>query len=365
MKIRVERDTLLPLLASMVSVADRRPIQPILSHLLVTAESDSLRCVATDLEIQLLAHIPAQVEQAGSCAIPARKLYDICRSLPEGSAMDILRDKERIALRCGSARFHLQSLPAEQFPESSNEDTLFSGQCSGTALRDALSIAATAMAQNDARFFLNGVLLEVVEQELRCVATDGHRLARMTLPFVHTAELPNYQGILPRKAVLELGRLLDEQDIELRLGHNAVVLVNDRMQFRCKLIDARYPDYRRVIPLGHPERAQVDRLALKQALTQINVLSSDKNPACVLKFQTTSLSLRSRNEEQEEAEVEIPVQYGGAGLEIAFNSHYLADSTQIFTESEIAMQLKDNGSSVLFTPLEGDNPLYIVMPIRL
>ncbi|MGC9238233.1 MAG: DNA polymerase III subunit beta [Acidithiobacillus sp.] len=365
MKIRVERDTLLPMLASMVSVADRRPIQPILSHLLVKAEGESLSCVATDLEVQLYSHVAAQVEQAGACAIPARKLYDICRSLAEGSQIDISRDKERIALRCGSARFHLQSLPAEQFPESGADDALFSGQCSGTALREALSVAATAMAQNDARFFLNGVLLEVAEQELRCIATDGHRLARMTLPFAHAEELPTYQGIMPRKAVLELSRLLGEEDVELRFGHNAIVLANDTLQFRCKLIDARYPDYRRVIPLGHPERAQLDRQSLKQALTQINVLSSDKNPACVLNFRTETLGLRSRNEEQEEAEVEIPVQYSGAGLEIAFNSHYLADSTQIFADPEIAVQLKDNSSSVLFTPLEGDNPLYIVMPIRL
>jgi len=365
MKIRVQRDMLLPMLANMVSVADRRPIQPILSHLLMRAEGDLVTCVATDLEVQLHSHVAAQVEQGGSWAIPARKLYDICRSLPEGAEITIARDKERIALRCGSARFHLQSLPAEQFPESSTDDTLFSGRCSASALREAMAVAATAMAQNDARFFLNGVLLEVAEQELRCIATDGHRLARMTLAFAHSTEQAPYQGILPRKAVLELGRLLDGEDVELRFGHNAIVLADANMQFRCKLIDARYPDYRRVIPLGHPERAQLDRQALKQALTQISVLSSDKNPACVLHFQTETLALRSRNEEQEEAEVEIPVQYSGAGLEIAFNSHYLADSTQIFTDSEIAVQLKDNASSVLFTPLEGDNPLYIVMPIRL
>ncbi|MBU2849510.1 DNA polymerase III subunit beta [Acidithiobacillus ferrivorans] len=365
MKITIDREDLLPILANMANIADRRPVQPILAHVLIEAAGQHCRFVATDLEVQLSADLDHPVDVPGTCAVPARKLYDICRALPEHTPIEFHKDGEKLLLKAAKSRFTLHVLPADQFPYLSTHSSRCQGNCNAKAFREALAVTANTMAQNDARLFLNGVLIEVEGQELRLVATDGHRLAMMTLPFANNLESGSYQAILPRKAVLELLRILDDGDIALEMSDTGFLLNDGTQQFACKLIDAKYPDYRRVIPQGHPRFAILDRQTFKSALQQCDVLVSDRNPTTHLHLSNNQMTLRSCNEEQEEGEIQIPVEYQNDTLDIAFNSRYLTDTTQIFAQERLRMRVKDSDSSAVFTPIDGDNPLYIIMPVRL
>nr|RNF62953.1 DNA polymerase III subunit beta [Acidithiobacillus sulfuriphilus] len=367
MKITIDREKILPMLGNMANITDRRPIQPILGNVLIQAEKEQCKFVATDLEVQLSASIGNPADQEGQCTVPGRKLFDICRALPEGSQIQIHKDGEKVTVRAGNARFTLHTLPAETFPYLSISKPACSGSCLAPALRSALNTAATAMAQNDARFFLNGILLEIQDNLLRCVSTDGHRLAMMEIPFDVLGDTPLYQGILPRKAVIELLRLLASNNGEatLMLAETSFVLEQDDLQFSCKLIDAKYPEYRRVIPENHPHLAEVDRQELKNALQQVSILTADKNPATRMTLKPEQMILRAHNEEQEDAEIGFPINFSGPTMEIAFNIHYLLDTTQIFAEETLTMRLRDGGSSAVFTSAGQDTPLYVVMPMRI
>ncbi len=365
MKIILDREYLLPILANMANIADRRPVQPILAHVLIEAMGQHCRFVATDLEVQLSADLDHPVDTPGTCAVPARKFYDICRALPEHTPLELHTEGEKLLLKANKSRFTLHVLPADQFPYLSIHSSRCQGNCPSKIFREALAVAASTMAQNDARLFLNGVLIEVEGQEMRLVATDGHRLAMMSLPFANSSENGSYQAILPRKAVLELLRILNDGDISLEISDTSFLLNDGTQQFACKLIDAKYPDYRRVIPQGHPYACILDRQIFKSGLQQSDVLVSDRNPTTHLHLASNQITLRSRNEEQEEGEIQIPVEYQDAALDIAFNSRYLTDTTQIFTQESLRMRVKDSASSAIFTPADGDNPLYIIMPVRL
>ncbi|MEY2342800.1 DNA polymerase III subunit beta [Acidithiobacillus sp. IBUN Pt1247-S3] len=365
MKLRVQKDEILPLLAAMANIADRRPVQAILSHLLLRTTETGIQLVATDSEIQLLGELELAVEEAGQSAIPARKLYDICRTLADGSEILLHKDGERLTVRASSARFTLPTLSAQDFPIMEERTARLSGNCDGEDFQRALSVAATAMAHNDTRHFLNGVFVEIGGQKMRLVATDGHRLARMEIPFAHATEATAYQGILPRKAVLELLRIVSAGDIAWHFDEQGCRMQQRQQQFASRLVDANYPDYRRVIPVGHPTQCVVDRQSLKTALQQIDVIASDKNPACTLQFQREEIVLRSRNEDQEEGEISVPAALDGKPTEIAFNTRYLLDVQNIFVDEQLLIQVRDSGSSALIRSQESDNPLYIVMPIRL
>ena len=209
MKLRVQKDEILPVLAAMANIADRRPVQAILSHLLLRSSEKGIQLLATDSEIQLMAELELHVEEPGQTAIPARKFYDICRTLPDGTEILLQKNGERLTLRAGSARFTLPTLSAQDFPIMAERTARLSGNCDGEDLQRGLSVAASAMAHNDTRYFLNGVFVEIQEQKMRLIATDGHRLARMEIPFAHAPEAELFQGILPRKPVLELQRILN------------------------------------------------------------------------------------------------------------------------------------------------------------
>ncbi|MCE5394494.1 MAG: DNA polymerase III subunit beta [Acidithiobacillus sp.] len=365
MKLRLQREEILPVLAAMANIADRRPVQAILSHLLLTCTESSMEILGTDAEIQLQATLPVASAEPGQLAIPARKLYDIVRAIAENSELRIDHVGERVTIRAGNARFTLPTLSAHEYPRMQQPKVRLQGHCQGEDFQQALGIAATAMAHNDARFFLNGVLLEVQEQQLRLVATDGHRLALMEVPFAHDAEQASYQGIIPRKAVTELLRILEAGELVIRLSETACSFLQGQKEFSCRLIDAKYPDYRRVIPVGHPFEVHVERGSFKNALQQIDVISSDKSPACTLLFQGEQIILRSRNEEQAEGEVRIAASFQGSTTEISFNTRYLLDTQNIFNEEQLQLEIRDSSSSALIRGREQAYPLYVVMPIRL
>lgn len=365
MKLTMDREDILPVLANMANIADRRPVQPILAHVLIEAAGQHCRFIATDQEVQLSVDKDHPVDMPGSCAVPARKLYDICRALPEHTPLEFHTDGDKLLLKAAKSRFTLHVLPASQFPYLSIHSNRCQGHCDAAQFREALAVTANTMAQNDARIFLNGVLLEIQGQEMRLVATDGHRLAMMTLPFASSLEAESFQCILPRKAVMELLRIVSTGDIQLSLSDTSFVLDDGSQQFACKLIDAKYPDYRRVIPQGHPFFAVIDRQSFKSALQQSEVLVSDRNPTTQVHLDDNLMTLRSRNEEQEEGEVELTIAYQSQALDIAFNSRYLTDTIQIFNQDQIRMRVKEGNSAAVFTPMDVDNPLYILMPVRL
>ncbi|WP_308389744.1 DNA polymerase III subunit beta [Acidithiobacillus sp. AMEEHan] len=365
MKLRVQKDEILPLLAATANIANRRPVQPILSHLLLRSTERGLQLIASDGEIQLRTELELKVEEGGQTAIPARKLYDICRTLVDGSEIFLHKDGERLTLRSGSARFTLPTLPAQDFPIMEERAARISGNCDGEDFQQALAAAATAMAHNDTRYFLNGVFVEIGEQKMRLVATDGHRLARVEIPFAHSSDAAPYQGILPRKTVLELLRIVGSGDVAWSFDEQGCRMQQEAQEFASRLVDANYPDYRRVIPVGQFTQCIIDRPTLKTALQQIDVIASDKNPVCTLQFQPENLVLRSRNEEQEEGEISVPAVLHGEATEIAFNTRYLLDAQNIFASDELLIQVRDSSSSALIRSQESDNPLYIVMPIRL
>ncbi|WP_075321962.1 DNA polymerase III subunit beta [Acidithiobacillus albertensis] len=365
MKLTMDREDILPILANMANIADRRPIQPILAHVLIEAAGQHCRFIATDQEVQLSVDKDHPVDTPGSCAVPARKLYDICRALPEHTPLEFHKDGEKLLLKAVKSRFTLHVLPAEQFPYLNIHSSRCQGDCEATLFREALAVTANTMAQNDARIFLNGVLLEVQGQEMRLVATDGHRLSMMTLPFANSLEEESFQCILPRKAVMELLRIVNGGNIHLSLSDTSFVLDDGDQQFACKLIDAKYPDYRRVIPQGHPFSAMLDRQNFKSALQQSEVLVSDRNPTTQVNLGKNLMTLSSRNEEQEEGEIELSIEYQNDEMNIAFNSRYLTDSIQIFSQENIRMRIKDGNSAAVFTPPDSDNPVYILMPVRL
>jgi DNA polymerase-3 subunit beta len=321
--------------------------------------------IATDLEVEIIANISlGDKVESGRVTVPARKLLDICRTLPDDAKIEISLQKERIQVRSGKSRFTLAMLPAADFP---NVDAIV-GATSLTIAQNELKriIDATqfAMAQQDVRYYLNGLLLELGEGKITAVATDGHRLALCevdaTLEFNEVR-----QAIVPRKAVTEMSRLLadTEATMIIQLGTNHIQFTTPEMSFTSKLIDGRFPDYQNVLPKGGDKHVVAERQALRQALTRASVLSNEKYRSIRFNLTEGVLSLYAHNPEQEEAEEEIAVDYHGGDLEIGFNASYLLDTLSAIGEDHVRITLSDGNSSCL---IQGrDDCKYVIMPMRL
>lgn len=362
-----DRDALLSSLTHAANITDRRPIQPILSNILFTLDRDSATLCATDLEVQITTRVSVQTDAGGTAfTIPGRKLLDITKALPEGGSMEFRQDGEKISIRSGKSRFTLQTLPADQFPFLTIPQPHGGGMCDAEAFRSALSVAAVCMGNNDSRFFLNGAAIEVDGDVLRLVSTDGHRLSMMDMSFSPCDWSSAYQGILPRKAVLELVRLLSGRGgpIQIRMSPTSFVLEHGSFQFACKLIDAKYPEYRRVIPDGHPHKALLNRASLREALQQVEIMAGDSNSSARLFFHDGQVVFNAHNEAQEDAEIAMDAEFDGGSLEISFNVKYLMEGAQMFEADLLRMQLRDGGSSALITPVGQNFPVYVVMPVR-
>lgn len=362
-----DRDTLLSSLTHAANITDRRPMQPILSNILFTLDRDSAALCATDLEVQITTRVSVQTDAGGTAfTIPGRKLLDITKALPEGGSMEFRQDGEKISIRSGKSRFTLQTLPAEVFPFLTIQQPQCGGMCDVEAFRSALSVAAVCMGNNDSRFFLNGAAIEAEGDVLRLVSTDGHRLSMMDAAFAPDDWSSAYQGILPRKAVLEMVRLLAGRSgpVTLRMSPTNFVLEHGAFQFACKLIDAKYPEYRRVIPSGHPHKALLDRARLREVLQQVGTMADDQHFSARLFFHDEQIVFNAHNEAQEAAEIVMDAKFDGGGLEIAFNVEYLMEGVQMFDADLLQVQLRDGVSSALFTPTGQNLPMYVVMPVR-
>lgn len=366
MKLEAKREQLLKPLQHVIGAVERRQTLPILTHVLITARERDLTLTATDLEVELSVRADLPADAPGAITLPARKLHDILRALPEDGAVTLSVDGEKATVRCGRSRFTLSVLPAADFPTL--EDLPFEGdiRLPQGALRNLIERTHFAMAQQDVRYYLNGLLLEVSPGLLRVVATDGHRLAFQELPTeVDVAE--TRQVIVPRKGVLELMRLLADNDaaVALRLGANHVRLELGDIRMTSKLIDGKFPDYQRVIPREGSRVVIADRVALRNALTRTSLVLSDKTQGIRLQLDDWILRTQAQNPEQEEAEEEVEINYSGGSLEIGFNGSYLLDALGALGGELAKLSFADAGSSCLIEEAEGGGGKHVIMPMRL
>ena len=370
MKFSISRDSLVRSLNLVAGVVERRQTLPILANVLLVLKEDWLSLTGTDLEVELVGRIQLAVagEESGEVTVPARKLLDICKSLPEGSDIKFSAKENKVAVRSGSSRFTLSTLPAREFPNVENsigthQLTLKQGQ-----LKRLIDRTGFAMAQQDVRYYLNGMLWELDTKQLRVVATDGHRLAMCTLKDkISVTGEGGVQMILPRKGVLELARLLvdDEAEIQINIGSNHIRATTGDFTFTSKLVDGKFPDYEKVVPRSPTNILKGSRQELRQAFTRTAILSNEKFRGVRLKLTANTLDIVANNPEQEEAEETVPVDYSGETLEIGFNVSYLLDVLGVLSGDQIKLSLADPNSSALLEESDEGDSLYVVMPMRL
>ncbi len=366
MKFETLRDTLLAPVQTVASVVERRQTMPILANLLLAVGDKGLSVTATDMEVELVADAIVEVQEKGEVAVPARKLLDICRALPEGAKIMVHLDKSKLTLRSGRSRFSLATLPAADFPAVEDIQVQRSFQIVQNKLHEILIRTTFSMAQQDVRYYLNGLLLETTEKHLRAVATDGHRLALCDLKMALDNGITQ-QVIVPRKGVLELQRLLGDSETEakIELGTNHIRVHLPGIRFTSKLIDGRFPEYERVVPKNGDKIFTADRQLLREALGRAAILSNEKYRGVRLQLAPKHLKVFAHNPEQEEAEDEVEVQYQGSELEIGFNVTYLLDALQALESESVHITLTDANSSCLIHAPENEHCRYVVMPMRL
>ncbi|MAZ89539.1 MAG: DNA polymerase III subunit beta [Cellvibrionaceae bacterium] len=366
MKFSVSREALLKPLQLVAGVVERRQTLPVLANVLIVLEGDRLSMTGTDLEVEIVARVQlAEAGDSGELTVPARKLVDICRSLPDDAILHFAEENQRVILKSGRSRFTLSTLPANDFPnvEQGNGDLQFT--CEQQDIKRLIDRTGFAMAQQDVRYYLNGMLWEVQEGQLRAVATDGHRLAMCTRA-VSVSTPTTTQAILPRKGVVELARLLDGQgSVEIVLGSNHIRVATEAYTFTSKLVDGKFPDYERVLPRGGNKLVFGDRNDLRQAFGRTAILSNEKYRGVRLLLTDGQLTIVANNPEQEEAEEQVAVDYSGDQLEIGFNVSYLQDVTGVLSSDNIKMTLSDSNSSALLEEPDGGDSVYVVMPMRL
>ena len=369
MLFNVDRDTLLSPLQAVQGVVERRQTSPILSNVLLSCERDSLSVSATDMELQLVASATLNDAQPGSTTVPARKLLDICRSLPANADIQVSLDKGRVVLRSGRSRFVLNTLPAEDFPTFDVPAVEASVTVPQNELKRLIDLTHFAMAQQDVRYYLNGLLLEFGERRLRAVATDGHRLAIADLEIEATGLEQARSIIVPRKGVLELNRALGTEEgvIEVVMTANQIRIGLPRLTFTSKLIEGKFPDYDRVVPLVEAcdKRVSVDRESLRQCLVRASILSNEKYRSIRLFLGENVLRVLANNPDQEEAEDEVEAEYSGEAMEIGFNVAYLIDALNVLPTPCAQLHMTDSDSSCLVTPDSGESCRYVIMPMRL
>jgi len=366
MKFSIQREDFLKPLQQVIGVVERRQTLPVLGNVLLNANKKSVRLTATDLEVELQSHVNVAVTEIGDITVPARKLLDICRTLPAEAQLDISVKKDRALVRSGKSRFTLSTLPATEFPVIDKIKSARKFSLQESALHGLIERTAFAMAQQDVRYYLNGLMLEPVSGTLRAVATDGHRLAMCEL-LADVGEGVDLQVIVPRKGIQELQRLLEQKDadVQVEIGSNHIRITTDELRFTSKLIDGRFPDYQRVMPKNADKRLLINRDLLRHALTRTSILSNEKYRGIRLELSENNIKIQAHNPEQEEAVEEIDANYDSDAIVIGFNVTYLLDVLNAINTDDVEMFLNDGNSSALINKPGDENCRYVVMPMRL
>jgi DNA polymerase III subunit beta len=366
MKIIAKREAILGPLQSVIGVVERRQTMPILANVLLSAKGGRLSVTATDLEVELVASSEVDVQRSGDVTVPGRKLLDICRALPDGVEITLTQEGERMLVRARKSRFTLSTLPASEFPTVDEIDAQQTLKLPQKDFKRLLEKTHFSMAQQDVRYYLNGMLLETSAKMLRSVATDGHRLALCEVELSEGAK-SGQQVIVPRKGVLELQRILGSEDqiLEVGIGSNHVRVQIGDIRFTSKLIDGRFPEYSRVIPSNPGFSVVAGREELRQALQRAAILSNEKYRGIRFAVKPATLVIQSHNPEQEEAEEQLEVVYDGPELDIGFNVNYLLDALAAIDGPEVEIGLTDGNSSCLIHSNADAGARFVVMPMRL
>lgn len=365
--VKAKRDEILGPLSAVTGIIERRHTLPILSNVLIDRSADALSFLATDIEIQIQArsNIGASAE-AGAVTVGARKLVDILRALPDAADITLQQQDKRLLVKAGKSRFSLQTLPADDFPRLSKPSgDIARFALSQKAFKRVLGLVQYAMAQQDIRYYLNGLLMVVEDKQLKLVATDGHRLAFASLNLPE--DLPRQEVIVPRKTVMELSKLMvdSEEEVTVELAATQAAFSFGSVELVSKLVDGKFPDYTRVIPTTHKNKLQIEREPLRQALQRAAILSNEKFRGVRWVLGEGSLKIVSSNAEQEEAHEELEVNYSGDALDIGFNVNYLLDVLNNVSGSAVDCAFGDSSSSALLSYASEEDFKYVVMPMRI
>ena len=366
MNFNIKRSVLLPCLQCVSGNVERRQTLPILSNLLLEIKPNSISLTASDMEVELVVHVEAKLDQTTRLTLPAKKILDICRALPEDSTLEFDIQNEKALIKSGKSRFTLATLPAQEYPVIDITDEAVDFSLSHEKLTNLLTNTQFAMAQQDVRYYLNGLLLEVADKSIKAVATDGHRLAFDETDIKKSSE-ETRQVIVPRKGVTELIRLLQtsENEANVKISKNHIQITSDNLSFTSKLIDGKFPDYQRVIPELSETVLTANREELKNSLARAAILSNEKYRGVKVGFSKDSLRILAHNPEKEEAEVEVGVTYQGEEMEIGFNVSYLIDALSAIKTEKVILSVLNPNSSCLIIPEQKAQCQYVVMPMKL
>lgn len=366
MNFNIKRSVLLPCLQCVSGNVERRQTLPILSNLLLEIKPNSISLTASDMEVELVVHVEAKLDQTTRLTLPAKKILDICRALPEDSTLEFDIQNEKALIKSGKSRFTLATLPAQEYPVIDITDEAVGFSLSHEKLTNLLTNTQFAMAQQDVRYYLNGLLLEVADKSIKAVATDGHRLAFDETDIKKSSE-ETRQVIVPRKGVTELIRLLQtsENEANVKISKNHIQITSDNLSFTSKLIDGKFPDYQRVIPELSETVLTANREELKNSLARAAILSNEKYRGVKVGFSKDSLRILAHNPEKEEAEVEVGVTYQGEEMEIGFNVNYIIDALSAIKTEKVILSVLNPNSSCLIIPEQKAQCQYVVMPMKL
>jgi len=362
------RDTLLKPLQLVGGVVEKRQTLPVLSNVLLEIEGKQLSLTGTDLEVEILGRVElTEPSTEGAITVPARKLLDIVKSLPDDSLISLVQNEDRVVVTSGRSRFTLSTLPASDFPNVEEDENTLTFNMPQKTLKKLVDATSFAMAQQDVRYYLNGMLLELSDNRVRTVATDGHRLAMSSQAVDQLGVAERRQVIVPRKGILELNRLMSdtEESVEISLGANHLRARTAAFTFSSKLVDGKFPDYERVVPRGGDKEIVGDRQALRSIFGRAAILSNEKYRGVRLLLSENNLQVKANNPEQEEAEVNQEIDYQGAELEVGFNVTYLLDVMNVTDGDQVKLVLSDANSSALLSDFDDDSSVYVVMPMRL
>ena len=366
MKFTAKKTQIVDSLQNAAAVAERRQTIPILANLRLKTVSGKLEVTATDLEIQIKSYSELlNVEQEGETTVSARKMSELCRSLPDAENVEFKLNEGKLTVSSKNFNGDFATISADDFPELEVNEEQDTAKIPSDALKRILTKTSFSMASQDVRYYLNGLLLELSGGHLKGVATDGHRLAlASTSTKENSLEIRN---ILPRKAALELAKLLppDDSFVEILIGPTYIGVNTDNLCFSSKLIDGKYPDYEKVFPSGEPLPLLVGKEILQSALSRASVLSNEKYRGVRFELSKGSLRLTANNPEQESAEEVLDVDYEGADLEVGFNIGYLIDVLGVLEEESVKFEFYGEDSSCVIKEPDSNEEVYVIMPMRL
>ena len=367
MRFTVDRDTLLKPLQFVSGVVERKQTHAVLANVLIILEKGELSFTCSDSELEAIARIKIEGSfEDGEITVPAKKFTDICKSLPAGAVIDTSLNESKFLIKSGRSRFNLTTLPANEFPNIEEKAGLVNFNISRNTLCQLLEKTAFAMAVQDVRYYLNGMLMEIRDGRILVVATDGHRLALSATDNALSVETPK-QVIIPRKGVMEIARIFSEgmEEVAVNISSNHIRIHTDDICFTSKLVDGRYPDYERVIPPDGQVNFVVNREELKLALQRAAILSNEKYRGVRVYLSPNSMLIKTNNPEQEAAEEQVFIDYEGEEMELGFNVNYLLDVLNVMKSEEVHFSIADGKHTSIIRSSETDETVYIVMPMKM